>query len=289
MKAWSGFRFGFVAFLAITVLPGGSVFGMDDTTDRYQRGYNQLKALDSEAADRVLSSLESIAPDMAGFIVEFGYGDIYSRPGLDVKTRQIATIAALTALGNAEPQLKFHMGAALNVGVTPEEIIDTIYVTTVYAGFPAGLNAIFAAGEVFRERGVAIRPASSEASEASADRRTRGLKTLDATSKGAGRAVAESLANIAPDMAEFIIDFSYGDIFSRGILSEKHKELAGIAAMCAAGTMRPQLKVHVRAAMNVGYSREEIVEVLIQMAAYAGFPASLNGLFAAREVFDPNE
>ena len=286
MKAWLYVMFGFVACLTITVLAGGSVFGMDDTTDRYQRGLNQLKALDSEAAVRVLASLEAIAPDMAGFIVEFGYGDIYSRPGLDVKTRQIATIAALTALGNAEPQLKFHMGAALNVGVTPEEIVDTIYVTTVYAGFPAGLNAIFAAGEVFRERGVAIRPARTEAS---ADRRARGLKTLDATSKGAGRAVAESLANIAPDMADFIIDFSYGDIFSRGTLSDNHKELAGIAAMCAAGTMRPQLKVHVRAAMNVGCSREEIVEVLIQMAAYAGFPASLNGLFAAREVFGQNE
>ncbi len=104
---------------------------MEFTQNRYHRGLQQLNALDALAGDRVVESLKEIAPDMAGFIIAFGYGDIYSRPGLDVKSRQIATIAALTALGNADPQLRFHIGAALNIGVTPEEIIETIYVTSL--------------------------------------------------------------------------------------------------------------------------------------------------------------
>lgn len=257
---------------------------MDET--RFEKGYRQLKALNAEGAEQVLSSLADIAPDMARFIVEFGYGDIYARPGLDVRSRQIATVAALVALANADPQLRWHMNAALNVGVSPEEIIETIYVMTVYCGFPAGLNAIAAAREVFKTRNIAFRPGRPAAG---GDRRSRGLATLDATSRGAGKAVTDSLAGIAPDMADFIIDFSYGDVFSRKGLAPRLKEIAAIAGMCAAGTMRPQLKVHIEAALNVGVQKAEIVEVLTQMAVYAGFPAALNGLAAAREVFAARE
>jgi len=256
----------------------------EDSVDkiRFEKGYRQLKALNSEGADKVLAGLRDIAPDMGRFIVEFCYGDIYSRPALDVKSRQIATIAALAALGNALPQLRWHMSAALNVGVSPEEIIETLYVITVYSGFPAGLNGISAAREVFKSRGIALKPVKADNT---ADRHARGLRTMELTSKGSGKAVIDSLADIAPDMAEFIVDFSYGDIFCRGGLTPRLKELAAIAGMTAAGTMQPQLKVHIKAALNVGVSKQEIVEVLMQMAVYAGFPAALNGLSAAREVF----
>jgi len=249
---------------------------------RFEKGYRQLKALNSEGADNVLAGLRNIAPDMGRFIVEFCYGDIYSRPALDVKSRQIATIAALTALGNALPQLRWHMNAALNVGVSPEEIIETLYVITVYSGFPAGLNGISAAREVFKSRGMTFKPAKADSI---ADRHARGLRTMELTSKGSGKAVIDGLADIAPDMAEFIVDFSYGDIFCRGVLTPRLKEIAAIAGMTAAGTMQPQLKVHIKAALNVGVSKQEIVEVLMQMAVYAGFPAALNGLSAAGEVF----
>ena len=99
------------------------------------------------------------------------------------------------------------------------------------------------------------------------------------------QAVQDALADIAPDMARFIQDFSYGDVISRPGLSPRRKELAMIAASIARGTMRPQLKVHVKAGLNVGLARAEIVETAIQMASYAGFPASLNGLGAVREAF----
>jgi 4-carboxymuconolactone decarboxylase len=250
--------------------------------DRFEKGYRQLKALNPEGADRVLAGLADIAPDMGRFIVEFGYGDIYTRPGLDLKSRQITTIAALVALGNAEPQLKWHINAALNLGISPGEVIETLYVMTVYSGFPAGLNGIAAARDVFKARNIALKPAKSGSA---ADRRARGLKTLEDTSKGSGRAVLESLTDIAPDMADFIIDFSYGDVFCRSGLAPRFKEIAAIAGMTAAGVMRPQLKVHMKTALNVGVTKKEIIEVLIQMAVYAGFPAALNGISAAREVF----
>ena len=116
---------------------------------RYDRGLAKLREIDGQAGEHVISSLADIAPDFARYLIEFPFGDIYSRPGLDLRSREIAVIAALTAMGNAAPQLKVHLQAALNVGVTREEIVEVIMQMAVYAGFPAALNGLSAAREVF--------------------------------------------------------------------------------------------------------------------------------------------
>jgi 4-carboxymuconolactone decarboxylase len=127
-----------------------------ETNDRYRRGWEKLKEVDGEAGERVIESLKDIAPDFARLLIEFPFGDIYSRPGLDLKSREIAVVAALTALGNATPQLKVHIHGALNVGCTKQEVVEIIIQMSVYAGFPAALNGLFAAKEVFAERGKLI-------------------------------------------------------------------------------------------------------------------------------------
>ncbi|MBI5569191.1 MAG: carboxymuconolactone decarboxylase family protein [Desulfomonile tiedjei] len=256
-----------------------------ENRERYERGLVALKALDPEGIQAVLDSLKEIAPEMSRFLVEFAYGDIYTRPGLDRKSRQVATVAALTALGHSAPQLRFHIGAALTAGLTPDEIIEVMYVTTVFAGFPSGLNGISAAREVFQAKGVSPSLGGTRTG-ASGTRRDRGLAALSRTSKDAGERVIRSLADIAPDMAYFIIEFSYGDVISRNIISPQHKEIAMIAVCVAKGTMEPQMKVHIHAALNVGCTQQEIVELMMHMVIYAGFPAALNGLTAARQVFE---
>lgn len=122
------------------------------TDSRYERGWRRLEEVDAEAGERTIESLKDIAPDLARYIIEFPYGDLYTRSGLDDRSRQVAVIAALTALGNAQPQLKIHIGAGLNVGLSREEIVEVIILMTAYAGFPAALNGISAAMEVFSER-----------------------------------------------------------------------------------------------------------------------------------------
>lgn len=119
--------------------------------DRYERGLEKLKEVDAKAGEQVIERLKDIAPDLARYIIEFPFGDVYNRPGLDLKSREIVTIAALTALGNAVSQLKVHIQGALNVGVSRHEIIEIIIQMAVYAGFPAALNAMYAAKEVFIE------------------------------------------------------------------------------------------------------------------------------------------
>ena len=120
-----------------------------NNSERYQRGLEKLAEIDGEQGQKVIDSLADIAPDFAQYLIEFPFGDIYSRPGLDLRTRELVTVAALTALGNAAPQLKVHIHAALNVGCTREEIVEVLMQMAVYAGFPAALNGLFAAKEVF--------------------------------------------------------------------------------------------------------------------------------------------
>ncbi|MFH6786518.1 MULTISPECIES: carboxymuconolactone decarboxylase family protein [Methylobacterium] len=123
-----------------------------DGESRLARGKRALAEIDGEAGHAVAAALADIAPDFATYLFEFPFGDIYSRPGLDLRAREIATIAALTAMGNAAPQLRVHIEAGLNVGLTREEITEIIMQMAVYAGFPAALNGLFAAKEVFGRR-----------------------------------------------------------------------------------------------------------------------------------------
>lgn len=120
--------------------------------ERYLRGWAKLKEVDGQAGEKVIESLRDIAPDFARLLIEFPFGDIYSRPGLDLRTRELAVVAALTALGNAAPQLNVHIHGARNVGCSEQEIVEVIMQMAVYAGFPAALNGLFAAKEVFAQQ-----------------------------------------------------------------------------------------------------------------------------------------
>lgn len=124
-------------------------------SNRYLRGWEKLKEIDGEQGEKVVAALRGIAPDFADYLIEFPFGDIYSRPGLDLKARELAVVAALTALGNAAPQLKVHLHGALNVGCSRQEIVEVLMQMAVYAGFPAALNGLFAAREVFEARDAA--------------------------------------------------------------------------------------------------------------------------------------
>jgi 4-carboxymuconolactone decarboxylase len=123
-----------------------------DQNSRYERGMEKIQQMYGEVGAKTLESLREIAPDLGRYIVEFVFGDIHSRTGLDLKSREIATVAALTAMGNAAPQLRAHVHGALNVGCSETEIVEIMIQMSAYAGFPAALNGIQAAREVFAER-----------------------------------------------------------------------------------------------------------------------------------------
>ncbi len=117
------------------------------------------------------------------------------------------------------------------------------------------------------------------------ERYERGLRVLSAVDGPAGQAVVEGLAKSFPDFARYVVEFPFGDIYAREGLGLRERELATVAALCVLGHAQPQLRVHVHAALHVGCKPAEVVEVVMQMAVYAGFPAALNGLSVVREVF----
>ncbi|MGM8212195.1 carboxymuconolactone decarboxylase family protein [Virgibacillus sp. W0430] len=133
------------------------------TEDRYQKGLDKIQELTQAGDDNptgfmdIGEAFKDIAPDLTKYVVEFAFGDIYARPGLDNKQKVLTTITALVAQG--KPQIGMHVKTGLSVGLTPEEIVGCIMHLIPYTGFPSVLNALKVAKEVFTEQGVSVKTA----------------------------------------------------------------------------------------------------------------------------------
>ena len=125
---------------------------MKMSDERFERGWEKLRELDEPNAMLLRETMSKEEPELYRLLVEYVFGEVLSRPVLDLKARELATVAVLTALGTARPQLRLHINGALNVGWTREEVHEIIMQQAVYAGFPAALNGLTLAREVFAER-----------------------------------------------------------------------------------------------------------------------------------------
>jgi 4-carboxymuconolactone decarboxylase len=112
-------------------------------SDRYRRG---LEIAEQLAADKlahfVQRGVAEVAPDFARMVIEFAFGDIYARAGLDLRSRELVAIAALAANGRAGPQLRTHVESAASSGISRAQVIEVLMQVALYAGFPAALNAL---------------------------------------------------------------------------------------------------------------------------------------------------
>jgi 4-carboxymuconolactone decarboxylase len=132
------------------------VMGESIKSARRARGQEMLGRVDGEVGIRVVENLAASFPEFATYVLEYSFGDIYSRSGLGLRERELAVVAALCAMGNAAPQLRVHIHAALHVGCTPREILEVVMQMSVYAGFPAALNGLAAVKEVFGAEGIEL-------------------------------------------------------------------------------------------------------------------------------------
>lgn len=250
----------------------------------YDRGIELLQRLGGTERPVVLDLFPGATADFGRLSIEFVYGHVYHRPGLTLRQRQFTTIGALTPLGFAAPQLRFHLGAALNIGCTREQVIESIIQVSPYAGFPATRGALAVARKVFEERpdepGGAPTPTPSPS-----DRYERGLAAVRKIDGAAGEKVIASLAEIAPDLVRYIVEFVVGEIYQRPGLDLSTREIVTVAACTAMGTALPQLKVHIHGLLNVGGTREEVMETILHTCVYAGFPAARGAIAVAKDVF----
>lgn len=124
---------------------------------RYQQGWKKLAEVDGETGEKVIASLASLAPDVSQYIIEFAFGDIYTRTGLTLEEREMITITSLLTQGGCENQLKVHIQGSLNVGISAQKIVEIFIQAIPYTGFPKVLNALFVAKEVFKQNGIEIK------------------------------------------------------------------------------------------------------------------------------------
>ncbi len=132
-----------------------------NTSQRYTRGLEKLGLLGG-SEEAIFAANAGVAPDLSRYVVEFAFGDLWSRPGLDPRVRQMLTIAALTSIGDTQRQLTFHIRGALQIGVEPSEIVEVILHCLAFAGFPRVVNAVATARAVFDEQGVLPLPETAE-------------------------------------------------------------------------------------------------------------------------------
>ncbi|MEX3927344.1 carboxymuconolactone decarboxylase family protein [Paraburkholderia sp. BR10936] len=272
---------GSTAQTGMTALLGASAG--ETSAERHSRGIKVLKRIGGAGYGIPVHRLAQVAPDLARFTVEFAYGDILSRPGLDLRLRQIATVAALMAHGSVQPQLKYHMTGFLNTGGEPAELVEMLFQAIAILGFPVSINAVGIVREIFLERGLAFDPIAPVSDDGTA-RYQRGLEVLDDLMANPDEYM-EKLEGTSPELSHWAVEFVFGEIFVREGLDPKARQIAIISMLAAAGNRSDLLHLHIEAGLKSGLSRTEITEALMQLAVYAGFPSALNAFGVANAVF----
>ncbi len=222
---------------------------------------------------------------MARFTVEYAYGDVLSRPGLDLRIRQICTIASLIAQGSLQPQLKFHMDGLLNIGGQIDDLVEIMLIAAAILGFPAAINATGIVRKLISERAISFEPANPTNDDGTS-RYRRGLDAMRELMCRDAADYAASLGQISTELMQWSVEFLFGDVLSRDRLNSREKHLAIISMLATVGNRADVLRLHLRGAMHCETTRAEISEALIQISVYAGFPATLNAFATAREVFE---
>jgi len=122
-------------------------------SERFIKGLETLNQINGDGSgEKIVDVLKEVSPDLAKYAIEYGFGDLFNRTVLNHKTKEIVIIANLAAMGNAQPQLKAHINAALNIGVSKEEIAEIMILTSAYAGFPTAINSTLALKSVLTKR-----------------------------------------------------------------------------------------------------------------------------------------
>jgi 4-carboxymuconolactone decarboxylase len=244
----------------------------------------------SEAAGAALARETEARGPLGGVALYTGAGQIWSRAQLSRRDRSLAVISFMTAFGR-ETELRFHIAAGLAHGLRPEEIEEIFLQVSVYVGVPFGLDGARVAREVFAERfGAGALPAPPEPLDVAdpARRRTQGLdvlKTLLGHLPLEPKQVESRILASQGFLGELVMDWAFGDVWSRPQLSRRDRSFAVISAL-AALNLKHELEIHLQGALNHGVTRAEIEEMLATLALYGGFPRAIDGQILAHAVFE---
>ena len=221
--------------------------------------------------------------EMMAILQKYIFGEVFTIGELNFKQREMITVTSLT-VQQTIPQLKAHINAALNVGVTPIEFRETIYQCAPFIGFPKTLNALVILNETFKERGIKT-PLKSTATVEENERYEKGFAIQNPLY---GDEIEKALSGLPDDMGKdvsgFLTEVCFGDFYTRGGLDIKTRELLVISILVTTGNTNT-LKSHIEGNLKVGNTKEDITAAIIQCMPYVGFPNTISALKAAKEVF----
>ncbi|WP_321951137.1 carboxymuconolactone decarboxylase family protein [Paraburkholderia bannensis] len=234
----------------LRVHPNG-IYMYAQRVDKHEIGMSTIRAIGDDGFNNLSAALDKLDPDFKQLLVEGAYADIIARPNLSLNYRELVTVAVLTSMGNAEAALKYHAGGMLNTGWAPEALLETAIHTLAYSGAPVAMAGVRIVVMLLQERGLIV--------HSDAYRRLRDASSITRL----------LLSGHAPSEA----------------LTQKDRQLATLAIVMAQGNQHAAVRQHLKDCLQLGWTRSELTEVLIQLTGYIGWPIVLPLTRVALDVF----
>ncbi len=253
-----------------------------DRIERAKQKYAELFGDGQPAPYTIDPDFQRTFPDFEEILSRFIFGEVFYQGSLTIHQRELITLVVMTT-NQTLPQLHAHVGAALNVGLTPVEIKEAIYQCAPYIGFPKTLNALAEANEVFKERNIPL-PLESQKQTGEDDRFEKGLQVQVSIFGDRIHQMRENAPENQKHIQDYLSAFCFGDIYTRGGLDLKTRELLTLCILSALGGCESQVKAHVKGNLNVGNDKELMSEAITQCLPYMGFPRTLNALNCVNEM-----
>lgn len=250
--------------------------------DRVEKSKEKYKQLFGEGAP----AAHVTDPDFQDILSHFIFGEVFYQGNLDDKQRELITLVVL-ATNQTLPQLKAHVAAALNVGVTPVEIKEAVYQCAPYIGFPKTLNAINVVNDVFQSQNISL-PIESQKQVEEGDRCDKGLAVQVKIFGDIIAKMREAAPQNQKHIQEYLSAFCFGDFYTRGGLDLKTRELLTLCIVSSLGGAEGQVKAHVQGNLNVGNDKETLITAITHCLPYMGFPRTLNALACVNEIILEN-
>ncbi|PEE73323.1 4-carboxymuconolactone decarboxylase [Priestia megaterium] len=250
--------------------------------DRIEKSKEKFQQLFGEG----VTATHTTDPDFQDILSHFIFGEVFYQGNLDDKQRKLITLVVL-ATNQTLPQLKAHVSAALNVGLTPVEIKEAIYQCAPYIGFPKTLNVINEVNEVFKAKNIAL-PIESQKTVDEDNRFQKGFDVQVEIFGDVIKKMQESAPSNQKHIQEYLSAFCFGDFYTRGGLDLKMRELLTICIISALGGTEGQIKAHVQGNKNVGNDKETLITAITHCLPYMGFPRTLNALACVNEIIPEN-
>lgn len=250
--------------------------------DRVEKSQEKFKQLFGEG----VTAAHATDPDFQDILSHFIFGEVFYQGNLDDKMRELITLVVL-ATNQTLPQLKAHVSAALNVGLTAVEIKEAVYQCAPYIGFPKTLNAINEVNEVFNSKNIAL-PIESQKNVIEDNRFDKGLSVQVEIFGDVIAKVREGAPENQKHIQDYLSSFCFGDFYTRSGLDLKTRELLTLCIITALGGAEGQVKAHVQGNKNVDNDKEILITAITHCLPYIGFPRTLNALTCVNEIIPEN-